>query len=180
MTMQPPIARKIPKQLNLHGDLRTDDYYWMRDREDPATIAYLEAENAYTEAVMEPAKPLEEKIYNEILGRIKQTDLSVPVRDGAFFYYSRTEEGKQYPIWCRKLHSLDAPEEVLLDGNQLAEGLEYFSLGGLDVSDDHNLLAYSVDTDGSERFEIHVKNLATGELLVRHHSANELRTQLGR
>ena len=163
--MKPPIARKIPKQFALHGDVRTDDYYWMRDREDPRVVEYLEAENAYTDAVMEPAKPLEEKIYDEILGRIRQTDLSVPVRDGTFFYYTRTEEGKQYPIWCRKRNSLDAPEEVLLDGNLLAEGLEYFSLGGLDLSEDHNLLAYSVDNDGSERFTIHVKNLTTGELL---------------
>ena len=163
--MNPPIAPKIPHKLVLHGDVRIDDYFWMRDKTNPATIQYLEAENAYTAAVMESSAALQTKIYDEILSRIKQTDLTVPAKDGDYFYYSRTVEGSQYPIWCRKHGSLDAPEEVLLDANALAEGLEYFALGGFDVSDDHNFLLYSVDNDGSERYTVYVKNLATGELL---------------
>jgi oligopeptidase B len=158
----PPEARKIPTTLHLHGDSRVDDYFWMRNRSDPETIAYLEAENAYTAAVMRPLEPLQKKIYDEILGRIQQTDLSVPAKDGEFYYYLRTEEGRQYPIWCRKRGSVDSAEEILLDANALAEGHVYFSLGGLTISDDHNLLLYSTDTDGSERFTIHVKDLTTG------------------
>ncbi len=165
-TLQPPTAQQIPKELNTHGDLRIDPYFWMRDRSDPATIAYLEAENAYTQAIMKPLEPLVTQIYDEILSRIRQTDLTVPVKDGEYFYYLRTEEGRQYPIWCRKKGSTEAPEEILLDANVLAEGHEYFSLGGMDVSDDHNLLLYSVDNDGSERFTVHVKDLRTGELLA--------------
>ncbi len=163
--MNPPIAQKIPKELVLHGDTRVDPYFWMRERSDPATIAYLEAENAYTDAMMSPVEPLRKRIYDEILSRIQQTDLSVPARDGDFFYYFRTEEGKQYPIWCRKQGSLTATEEIVLDGNILAEGQAYFALGGMDVSDDHRLLLYSVDTNGSESYTVHIKNLHTGELL---------------
>lgn len=165
-TLQPPVARQTPKELISHGDLRVDPYFWMRDRSDPDTIAYLEAENAYTEAVMKPLGGLKTQIYDEILSRIRQTDLSVPVKEGEFYYYLRTEEGKQYPIWCRKKGSLENAEQVLLDGNVLAEGLEYFALGGMDVSDDHRLLLYSVDHDGSERYTIHVKDLDTGDLLA--------------
>lgn len=164
--IQPPLAPKEAKRLAIHGDERVDDYYWMRDRTNPATIRYLEEENRYTDAVMESTKPLQEKIYNEILGRIQQTDLSVPVKDGEYFYFSRTEEGKQYPIWSRKRGSLDGEEEILLDGNVLAEGKEYFALGGFAVSDDHRLLAYSMDNDGGERFTIFVKDLVSGELLT--------------
>src|SRR5579875_2357687 len=112
---EPPVARKIPKELTIHGDTRLDDYFWMRDRSDPATIAYLEAENQYTQSVMGPLEPLQNTIYNEILSRIQQTDLSVPFRDGDYFYYVRTLEGKQYPIWCRKAGSLEADEEIILD-----------------------------------------------------------------
>ncbi len=163
--MNPPIADKIPHQLARHGDLRIDDYYWMRDKTNPATIQYLEAENAYTAAVMESSAALQTTIYDEILGRIKQTDLTVPAKDGDYFYYTRTVEGQQYPIFCRTKGSVAAPEEILLDCNALADGLEYFALGGFDVSDDHNLLLYSIDGDGSERYTVHVKNLSTGELL---------------
>jgi oligopeptidase B len=163
--LQPPVAPKIPKELVIHGDKRIDNYYWMRDKSNPASIQYLKDENAYTEAVMKPVEPLEKGIYDEIIGRIKQTDLSVPVKDGDYYYYSRTVEGQQYPIWCRKHKSVDESEEMLLDGNELAKGHSYFALGGLDHSDDHNLLVYSVDYDGSERFTIYVKDLTTGTLL---------------
>jgi oligopeptidase B len=158
-----PAAPKKPKHLSIHGDVRIDNYYWMRDRDDPDTLPYLEAENAYTEAVMKPLKELEDRLYNEILGRIKQTDLSVPAKDGAYFYYGRTEEGKQYPIFCRRGIAPGSPEQILLDANVLAEGHPYFALGGFAVSDDHSLLAYSVDFDGSETYTVQFKNLTTGE-----------------
>jgi oligopeptidase B len=157
--MQAPIAERKPVELTLHGETRTDDYYWLRERENPEVTKYLEAENAYTEAVMAPAKPLQEEIYQEILGRIQQTDLDVPVKRGDYFYYSRTVEGKQYPIFCR--NKKDGPEEIILDANQLAEGQPYFALGALAISEDHNLLGYSVDNDGAEEFTVFVKDLTT-------------------
>jgi len=158
-----PAANRIPVIHHLHGDTRTDDYYWLRERENPAVTQYLEAENAYTEQVMDPAKPLQEKIYQEILSRIQQTDLDVPVKRGKYFYYSRTVEGKQYPIFCR--NQQEAPEEVILDANQLAENHKYFALGALSISEDQHLLGYQVDTDGAEEFTIFVKDLTTGETL---------------
>jgi oligopeptidase B len=162
---QAPIAQRIPHQLVQHGETRIDDYYWLRERENPAVIQYLEAENAYTAEMMKPAERLREEIYQEILGRIQQTDLDVPTKRGDYFYYSRTEEGKQYPIFARKHRALDAPEELLLDCNVLAEGKPYFALGALAASEDHRWLAYSVDETGAEEFTVFVKDLSTGELL---------------
>ncbi len=163
--VQPPVARKVPKALAIHGDTRTDNYYWLRDKTDPEAVEYLKAENAYTESVMKPNEALRDTIYNEILSRTKQTDLEVPVKDGPYFYYSRTVEGKQYPIFCRKKDALSAPEEVTLDANELAAGQAYFSLGGYNVSEDHKLLAYMVDNNGSEHFTLHIKDLSTGKTL---------------
>jgi oligopeptidase B len=161
----PPRAKIVPKELTLHGDTRVDNYFWLRDRTDPGVIPYLEAENRYTEEVMEPTKSLREGLYHEILGRIQETDMSVPVKRDDYFYYSRTEEGKAYSIQCRKRGGLDAPEEILLDSNVLAEGQKYFRLGNFAVSPDHRLLAYSTDLEGDESYTIRVKELATGELL---------------
>jgi oligopeptidase B len=161
----PPAAKIVPKEITVHGDTRIDNYFWLRDRSDPDVIAYLEAENQYTEELMAPTKPLQETLYKEILGRIQETDLSVPVRRDDYFYYTRTEEGKAYAIYGRKLGSLDASEEILLDVNVLAEGQKYFRLGNFAVSPDHQLLAYSMDLEGDESYTICVKNLATGELL---------------
>ena len=161
----PPVARRVPKIDLVHGDRREDDYFWLRDKADPAVAAHLEAENAYADAYMKPTEPLQESLYEEMLGRIQETDLSVPYRDGRYFYYSRTEEGKQYPILCRKEESLDAPEEVTLDLNQLAEGLKFFSLGAYHVSDDGNLLAYSTDISGSRDYTLYVKDLRSQRLL---------------
>ncbi len=161
---KPPAAKKIPRESILHGDARVDDYYWLREKENPEVIAYLEAENAYTQAVMEPTKALQETLYEEILGRIKETDLSVPYRKRGRYYYSRTEEGKQYAIHCRKTGSLDAPEEVTLDLNVLAEGTAFLGLGDYEVSDDGNLLAYSTDTTGFRVYTLQVKDLRTGAL----------------
>lgn len=163
--MTPPVAKVVPFSSTLFGDTREDPYAWLRNRTDAATLAYLEAENAYTAEVMRPTEDLQKRLYEEMLGRIQETDLSVPVRRGEYFYYSRTEEGKEYAIYCRKHGTLDAPEEILLDGNVLAEGHPYFRIGNFTVSPDHSLLAYSVDIVGDEMYTILVKNLATGELL---------------
>jgi oligopeptidase B len=162
----PPRAKIVPKEITIHGDTRIDNYFWLRDRSDPDVIAYLEAENRYTEEVMASSKPLREKLYQEILGRIQETDLSVPVQRGDYFYYTRTEEGKAYSIYCRKRGSLDAAEQILLDANVLAQGQTYFRVGNFAVSPNHRLLAYSTDLEGDEAYTICVKDLATGELLA--------------
>jgi len=161
---KPPSARREPKVDLVHGEKRQDDYYWLRRKEDPQVRAHLEAENAYTEAVMKPTEALQEALYSEMLGRIKETDLSVPYRKGDFFYYSRTEKGKQYSISCRRKGTLDAPEEVMLDANELARGEKFFALGDVEVSDDGNLLAYSTDVTGFREYTLFIKDLRTGVL----------------
>ena len=164
-TLIPPTAKALPKTNTLHGDTRTDPYFWMREKSSPEVIDYLEAENAYTDAVLAPTEALQEMLYAEMKGRIQETDLSVPYKYGDYFYYSRTEEGKQYPVRCRKRGSLDAPEEVTLDLNALAEGHSYLGLGAYEVSDDGNLLAFSTDVTGFRQYTLQVKDLRTGELL---------------
>jgi oligopeptidase B len=155
----------VEKQVVLHGETRTDEYAWLRDKGDPRVIAHLEAENAHTTAVMKPTEALQETLYGEMLGRIKQTDLTVPYRKHGYYYYSRTEEGKQYPISCRKKGSLEAPEEVMLDGNERAAGQAFWSLGDADVSDDGTLLAFSEDVTGFRQYTLRVKDLRTGTVL---------------
>ncbi len=164
-TPQPPVAKKIPKTTEIHGRKLVDDYYWLREKSNPDVKAYLEAENAYTDAVMKPTDPLQKKLYDEMLGRIKETDVNVPYREGDYFYYSRTEKGKQYPIQCRKKGSVDATEEVVIDVNELAKGEKFMSLGGYRPSDDGNLLAYSIDNTGFRQYKLQVKDLRTGQLL---------------
>jgi len=161
----PPVAKVVSHPSTFHGDTRDDHYFWLRDRKDAGTIAYLEAENRYTETLTARLKPLEQKLYEEMVGRIQETDTSAPVRQGEYLYYTRTEAGKQYAIYCRKRGSLQSDEEILLDGNALAEGKKYFRVGNFVPSPDHQLLAYSLDFDGDENYVIHVKNLVTGELL---------------
>ena len=161
----PPTAKRIPKTDTLHGDTRTDEYFWMRDKSDPDVLAYLEAENAYCDAALAETKDLQETLYLEMKGRLQETDLSVPSRLGDYFYYSRTEEGKQYPIRCRKHGSMDAAEEITLDLNALAEGHSYLGLGAYTVSDDTHLLAYSLDVTGFREYTLYVKDLRTGALL---------------
>ena len=161
----PPAAKKIPKADTIHGDLRVDDYFWLREKSHPDVQAYLEAENAYTDTVTAPTEALQETLYTEIKSRIQETDLSVPYKLGGYFYYSRTEEGKQYPIRCRKLGSLEAAEEITLDLNALAEGYSYLGLGAYTVSDDGHLLAYSTDVTGFRQYTLYIKDLRTGELL---------------
>jgi oligopeptidase B len=163
--MRPPVAEIKPKVDTLFGHEMVDDYYWLRERDNPQVIDYLKAENAYTDAVMKHTEDLQEKLYQEMLSRIKETDMSVPVRWGEYYYYSRTEEGKQYQINCRKKGSLDAEEETLLDVNQLAQGKDYMYVGGYKPSPDHNLLAYAYDSTGNERYVLRVKDLRTGKLL---------------
>lgn len=161
----PPIAEKKPHTMTIHGHTRVDDYYWLREKTNPDVIAYLEAENEYTKALTAHTDDLQAKLYDEMVGRIQETDLSVPAPHGDYFYYSRTEEGQQYPIYCRKKGSLEADEEVVLDVNALAEGQEYLRVGLYNVSPNHNLVAYTLDLDGSEAFTLYFKDLVTGEIL---------------
>ena len=163
--IHPPVAKVIPERLEKHGDMRTDNYFWLRERENQEVIDYLEAENAYTDALMAHTEELQEKIYEEIVGRIKETDISVPVKRDGFFYYSREEEGKQYAIFCRKKDSLEAKEEIILDVNRLAEGHDFCAVGSREISFNQDLLAYAVDFVGRRKYTIYVKDLTTGELL---------------
>ena len=160
---KPPVAKKVPKSATMFGDTRVDEYGWIRDKSSPEAIAYLEAENTYTEAVMKPTADLQKKLYDEMLSHIKQTDSNVPYRKGDYFYYTRTEEGKQYPIFARKKGSLDAPEQITIDVNKLAEGQKFMNVGRYEISDDGNLLAYSTDNVGYRQYVLHVKDLRTGE-----------------
>ena len=162
---QPPMAEKKTKTTNIHGVTLVDDYFWLREKTNPAVMSHLKAEDAYTEAVLKPTKPLQEKLYNEMLSHIKQTDENVPYRYGNYFYYSRTVEGKQYPIFCRKKGSTEAAEEILIDVNELAKGQQFMSIGEFIPSDDGNLLAYSTDNTGYRQYLLQVKDLRTGELL---------------
>ena len=164
-TPQPPVAPVIGHRETRYGTTVVDNYFWLREKSNPEVIKYLEKENAYTEAMTKPLKPFEDVIYSEMLSHIKQTDLSVPVRRGDYYYYSRTEEGKQYPIQCRKKGSLEAKEEVLLDPNELGQGRKFVGLGTFVVSDDQNLLAYTIDYVGYRQFSLYVKDLRTGATL---------------
>jgi oligopeptidase B len=123
VAVAPPVANKIPHLTVTHGDTLRDDYFWMREKTNPEVLKYLEAENAYADAVMDPTKPLQDQLYTEMLGRVKETDENVPYKKGGYFYYSRTEQGKQYAIQCRRKGSMDAPEEVMLDLNEMAKGM---------------------------------------------------------
>jgi oligopeptidase B len=182
---QPPIAERKPVEHVIHGDSRIDDYGWLREKSDPAVLAYLNAENAYTDAALRATEGFQESLYQEMLGRILQTDLSVPYRLRGYDYFTRTEEGKQYPLHARrraktrdevhdevkrveevkKTDGIDAPEELLLDLNALAEGHSFLGVGSFDVSDDNELLAYSLDVTGFRQYTLQVKSLRTGETL---------------
>lgn len=174
--MKPPIAEKVKKELTLHGDTRIDNYFWMRltdeqknaeepDRQTEKVLDYLKAENAYTNAVMKHTEDFQQELYDEIVRRIKQDDESVPYLDNGYYYYTRYQEGNEYPLYCRKKGSLEAEEEIMLNVNDLAEGYGYFQATGLSVSPDNKLLAYGIDTVSRRRYTIYFKNLETGELL---------------
>ncbi|WP_428262521.1 S9 family peptidase [Haliangium sp.] len=159
----PPVAEKQPEVSMVHGENRVDDYAWLEDKESPAVIAHLEAENRYTEALTKPFDGLREQIYRETVARIDETDETVPVRDGDYYYYSRTEKGKQYSIYCRKRGGLDAEEEVILDLNAMAEGQAFMAVDSYEVSPDGNLLAYTTDVTGFREYTLHVLDMRTGK-----------------
>lgn len=165
-----PVADKQNKELVAHGDTRIDEYYWMNDffkkgPDSTKVVDYLKAENAYLDTMMSGTKKFQEELFAEMKGRIKEKDESVPVFSNGYFYYRRTDEGKQYYKYCRKKGTLDAPEEILLDADKMAEGLAYFSAGGFSISPDNKLMAFGVDKVSRRQYTIYVKNLETGELL---------------
>ena len=162
--LKPPVPAKKPKTTEIHGYKLEDNYFWMREKTNPEVTKYLEQENAYTEAVMKPYEPLAKSLYDEMLGRIKQTDSNVPYRYGDYEYYSRTEEGKQYPIFARRRVGSNK-EEITLDQNELAKGHKFFSIGAYNISDDGNLLAFSSDTTGYRQYTLQIKDLRTGQIL---------------
>lgn len=164
-TVKPPVAEQIDTAMTIHGDTRIDKYYWMNDRNDPKVIAYLKAENDYLDTMMEPAAGMRKKLYEEMRGRIMETDASVPYLKNGYYYYTRFTEGKEYPVYCRKKGSLEGTEEILLDVNVLAAGHDYYQVGGMSVSPDAQWLAYGVDTVSRRQYTIHIKNLQTGEVL---------------
>jgi oligopeptidase B len=164
-TAEPPVAKILPAEFEMHGDVRTDNYYWLKEREDPEVSNYLEAENAYTKELMAHTEKLQETLFAEIKGRIKQDDSTVPYKRDDYYYYTRYEDGKEYPIHCRKKGSTEAAEEIMLDVNAMAEGHDYYSVGRRAVSSGQDILAYGVDTVGRRFYTIKFKNLATGEVL---------------
>src|SRR6202140_4570905 len=148
----PPVAKKVPKTTEINGREVVDNYFWLRDKQNPDVAAYLQAENAYTDAVMKPTEGLQKTLYDEMLSHIKETDVEVPYKEGNYFYSTRTEAGKQYSIYCRKKGSIEAPEELLLDVNELAKGQKFMSVRDFAVSDDANLLAYTTDNIGFPQY----------------------------
>lgn len=163
--LTPPKAAIHPHEMTAHGHTRIDNYYWLNERENPEVLAYLEAENQYADACLKHTEPLQEQLFKEITGRIKQDDNSVPIKIRDYYHYTRYEEGKEYPLFCRKKHSLEAPEEILLDCNALADGHAFFDIGEVSLSEDDRLLAYSVDTVSRRIYSVYVKDLETGELV---------------
>ncbi|GAB3508540.1 S9 family peptidase [Emticicia fontis] len=159
-----PTVKIQPKELSIHGHTRIDNYYWLNERENPEVVAYLNAENDYLDQVMAPVKPFEEKLFHEMKGRIKEQDESVPVKDGNYYYYVRFIEGGEYPIYCRKKVGSDVPEEILLDGNKLGKNKKYFNIGGYEVTDNEEIMAYGVDTVSRRNYTVRFKNLQTGKL----------------
>ncbi len=165
MSQTPPVAKKQPKTTTIHGDTLVDNYFWLREKSNPEVIDYLKAENEYTAAIMKPTEQFQTALYQEMLRRIKETDLSVPYPKGGYWYYTRTEQGQQYPIYCRKKGSLKAKEEILLDMNEMAKGKPFLSIAAFNVSDDSNLLAYTTDDSGFRQYKLHIKDLRTGQEL---------------
>jgi oligopeptidase B len=165
-TVKEPRAKKISKVLEIHNDQRIDHYYWLNERENPEVIAYLEEENAYREHVMKETEALQDSLFKEIRGRIKEDDESVPYRLDGYWYFTRYEKDKEYPIYCRRADKEGAPEEILFDVNQMAEGYDYYQLGGLSVSPDNQKVAFAVDTVSRRIYTIYVKDLNTGEILA--------------
>ncbi|HTS18470.1 MAG TPA: S9 family peptidase [Verrucomicrobiae bacterium] len=162
---RPPVAKRIAHVTQIHGDTLVDDYYWLREKDNPDVLAYLRAEDAYTDKLLKPIEPFQQKIYEEMLARVQEPDDTVPYRDGDWFYFRRTEPGKQYPTYLRKRASTNATGEILLDLNAMAAGKPFLDLGVSEVSDDGNLLAFSTDETGFRDYTLYIKNLRTGALL---------------
>lgn len=162
----PPVAMKQPKELSIHGHTRVDNYYWLNERENPEVIAYLNAENAYTKQMMSDTEQLQEKLFDEIVSRIKQTDESVPYKKNGYFYFSRYEAGKEYPVYARKKGSLDSKEEIMLNANERAEGKSYYAASGMNVSPNNRLMAFGEDTVSRRQYTLRFKDLQTGALLA--------------
>ena len=160
----PPVAKKVPTELEKHGDVRVDNYYWLNDRENPEVIDYLNRENDYNDKLTAHTKDFQNSLFEEMKSRIKEDDSSVPYFDNQYWYYTRFETGKQYPIYCRKKGTLEAEEEVMFDVNQMAEGHDYFQLSGIEVSPDNTLVAFGVDTVSRRQYTLQIKNLVTGEI----------------
>jgi oligopeptidase B len=158
----PPVARKVHTENHINGGTLADDYHWLREKSNPEVAQYLEAENAYADAVMKPTEALQKKLYDEMISHIKETDVNVPYEEGDYFYNSRWEKGQQYPIYFRHKQNLESPEIVTIDGNALAQGQKFMALGAYVPSDDGNLLAYSVDYTGFRQYQLHVRDLRTG------------------
>ncbi len=159
----PPVAKKVRTENRINGGNLVDDYRWLREKPNPEVAQYLEAENAYTDAVMKPTEALQKKLYDEMVSHIKETDVNVPYKDGDYFYYSRWEAGKQYQIYARKKGSLEAAEQLTVDVNELAKGEKFMALGAYTISDDGNLLAYSTDNTGFRQYRLHLRDLRTGK-----------------
>ncbi len=163
-TPTPPVARVAPTALEKHGNVRDDEYFWLRERENEEVLSYLRAENAYADALLAPTAALQETMFDEIVARIPQQDESAPTSRAAGLVHTRFETGKEYPIYCRR-KALDAPEQVVLDVNEMAKGHDYFSVPGIQPSDSGNLIVFAVDTVGRRKYTLRFKNLATGEVL---------------
>ncbi len=163
--MKPPKAKKIPKELTIHGDTRTDNYYWLNDKKDQEVIDYLTAENKYKDAILKPTKKFQEKLFKEIVGRIKQTDMSVPYKKDGYWYFSKYKKGKEYPIYLRKKGSLKAKQEIILDVNKLAKGHKYYAVGGMSISSSNQIVAFGEDTVSRRIYTLRFKNLKTGKFL---------------
>ena len=165
LTINPPVAKVKAKTLEKHGDVRTDNYYWLNERENPEVIDYLNKENEYYQGMTAHLKEFQKDLFEEMKARIKEDDSSVPYFYNGYYYITRFEKGKDYPIYSRKKGSLDAPEEIMFDCNEMAKGHAYFQLGGLNISEDNVWAAFGVDLVSRRQFTIQVKNLKTGEIL---------------
>ena len=159
-----PIAKKVPKELIVHNDVRVDNYYWLNNKEDQEVINYLKDENSYYESLTTHTKDFEEELFLEMKGRIKEDDSSVPYKKNGYWYVTRFEKGKEYPIFSRHKDTLEAPEEIMFNGNEMAKGHEYFKIGGISISPDNSLAVFSVDTISRRQYTLKIKNLITGEI----------------
>ena len=159
-----PVAKKLPKELKIHNDIRIDDYYWLNERENPEVIAYLNKEREYYKDQTAHTEHFQNSLFEEMKARIKEDDTSVPYKQNGYWYLTRFETGKEYPIYCRHKGSLEAPEEIMFDGNEMAKGHEFFKLGGIAVSPDNTLAAFGIDTVSRRQFTIQIKNLETGQI----------------